>query len=155
MTEPVFQEDDSKWEVQKRETELLIVSHDILGKEYELNGVSFTVLGMQPVYYANEDDKQDLQPDVISMSFPLGAPPGDSASADLKTRFEELLKQAVSKGILVVMAAGNYSLDVNEKEIFPTRFSKIDGVISVGARDYGVLAKYSNYGTDFVGISAP
>lgn len=97
----------------------------------------------------------DLKPDVISMSFPLGVPPGDSASADLKTRFEELLKQAVSKGILVTMAAGNYSLDVNSKEIYPTRLSTINGIISVGARDYGISAKYSNYGTNFVGISAP
>lgn len=97
----------------------------------------------------------DLKPDVISMSFPLGVPPGDSASVDLKTRFEELLKQAVSKGIVVTLAAGNYSLDVNTKEIYPTRLSTIDGVISVGARDYESLAKYSNYGTNFVGISAP
>lgn len=97
----------------------------------------------------------DLNPDVISMSFPLGKPPGDSASADLKTRFEALLKQAVGKGIVVTFAAGNYSLDVNVKEIYPTRFSTIDGVISVGARDYGAIAKYSNYGTNFVGISAP
>ncbi len=48
--------------------EVLSFPHDILGKEYELNGVSFTVLGMQPVYYANEDDKQDLQPDVITIT---------------------------------------------------------------------------------------
>ena len=68
MTEPVFQEDDSKWEVQKRETELLIVSHDILGKEYELDGVSFTVLGIQPVYYTDEDEQQDVQWNVATIT---------------------------------------------------------------------------------------
>ena len=68
MTEPVFQEDDSKLEVQKRETELLIVSHDILGKEYELGGVSFTVLGMQPVFYGDENEVNDLQTNVVAIA---------------------------------------------------------------------------------------
>lgn len=38
-----------------------------------------------------------MKPDIISISWPLGKAPGDSASADLKKRFEDLLKEAVSK----------------------------------------------------------
>ena len=68
MTEPVFQEDDSKLEVQKRETELLIVSHDILGKEYELDGVSFTVLGIQPVFYDPQEEEMDLPLNIFTVT---------------------------------------------------------------------------------------
>ncbi len=97
----------------------------------------------------------DMKPDIISISWPLGKAPGDSASMELKKRFEELLKQAINKWILVIFAAGNYALDVDIKEIYPTRFSTIDWVISVGAHDYGLIAPYSNYSSKYIGISAP
>lgn len=41
-------------EASKSSPEVLSSPHDILGKEYEFNGVSFTVLGIEPVFYDDE-----------------------------------------------------------------------------------------------------
>src|SRR3990167_810099 len=45
--------------------EVLSFPHDILGKEYELNGVSFIVLGMQPVYYDDDEEKEELPHGIV------------------------------------------------------------------------------------------
>ena len=40
--------------------EVLSFPHDILGKEYKLDGVSFTVLGIQPVFHDPQEEEIDL-----------------------------------------------------------------------------------------------
>ena len=46
--------------------EVLSFPHDILGKEYKFDGVSFTVLGMQPVYYSDEE-KEELPHGIVAI----------------------------------------------------------------------------------------
>ena len=97
-----------------------------------------------------------LKPDVISISFPLGKSPGDQASLYLREQFRNLLIKAIDAGIFVTLAAGNQSINIDIEEIYPTRYSILNGVISVGSRDYGIFSsKYSNFGSTYVNIAAP
>ncbi len=90
--------------------------------------------------------------DVISMSWPLGKPPGDLDVPE----FRALLEEAAEKGIVTVMAAGNRKIDVDQEAIYPTRYAEIEGVIAVGASSGDELfSTMSNYGKNYVGIAAP
>jgi len=90
--------------------------------------------------------------DVISMSWPLGAPPGEK---DVP-QFEALLQQATAQGTVVVMAAGNTRTNVDTTAIYPTRYSAIPGVIAVGSVIAGQYAQeFSNYGPGYVDLGAP
>ncbi|MBX3233299.1 MAG: S8 family serine peptidase [Labilithrix sp.] len=93
------------------------------------------------------------KPDVISMSWPLGPAPGEREVP----AFEALLEEATAKGIVVVMAAGNTKTNVDDKALYPTRYSAIPGVIAVGAvdDDGAFFAQFSNYGPRYVDIGAP
>ena len=48
--------------------EVLSFPHDILGKEYELDGVSFTVLGIQPVFYDPQEEEMDLPLNIFTVT---------------------------------------------------------------------------------------
>lgn len=69
------------------------------------------------------------------------------------------LQQAVSRGVVVVAAAGNVSQQISPTQFYvPAAFAKdIEGVLSVGAviSDNGQLAPYSNYSSTYVEIAAP
>jgi thermitase len=89
---------------------------------------------------------------VISMSWPLGSPPGDKDVPE----FEQLLREATERGAVVVMAAGNTHTNVDVEAIYPTRYSTIPGVVAVGAVIKGEFAKqFSNYGPSYVDLGAP
>lgn len=67
----------------------------------------------------------------------------------------ELLKEAESKGIIVVSAAGNESKDIDINPYYPASYklSNIITVASLGAD--GKLLQESNYGYNTVDIAAP
>lgn len=94
----------------------------------------------------------DAGVDVISISWPLGPPPGERDVPEFRALLEDAVK---NKRIVVVMAAGNGSADVNARAIYPTRYADLGGVIAVAATSNGALAGYSNYGTAYVSMSAP
>src|SRR3989338_10843919 len=48
--------------------EVLSFPHDILGKEYELDGVSFTVLGIKPVFYDPQEEEMDLPLNIFTVT---------------------------------------------------------------------------------------
>jgi subtilisin family serine protease len=91
--------------------------------------------------------------DVISMSWPLGSQGGEKDVPE----FKELLETATKQGTVVVMAAGNSRLDVDQTPVYPTRYSTIPGVIAVGSLDLKgeFYAQFSNYGPDYVELGAP
>lgn len=91
--------------------------------------------------------------DVISMSWPLGGQGGDKDVPE----FKELLEAATRQGTVVVMAAGNSRIDVDQRAVYPTRYSTIPGVIAVGSIDDAgdLYAQFSNYGPEYVELAAP
>ncbi len=91
--------------------------------------------------------------DVISMSWPLGTLDGEKDVPE----FKELLEAATQQGTVIVMAAGNSRVDVDEKPVYPTRYSTIPGVIAVGSVDPkgDFYAQFSNYGPEYVDLGAP
>lgn len=91
--------------------------------------------------------------DVISMSWPLGSQYGEKDVPE----FKELLETATQQGTVVVMAAGNSRIDVDQKPVFPTRYAELAGVIAVGSIDENgdLYAQFSNYGPSYVEIGAP
>lgn len=66
---------------------------------------------------------------------------------------QDLVTEATDKGIIVVAAAGNSSLNTDKYPHYPSGYN---GVISVAAIDSsGNLASYSNHGARSVDIAAP
>ncbi|MCX6113400.1 MAG: S8 family serine peptidase [Proteobacteria bacterium] len=66
-----------------------------------------------------------------------------------------LLKEAESKGIIVVTAAGNESSDIDTTPYYPASY-RLSNIISVAFLDgKGKLAKESNYGASTVDVAAP
>ena len=93
---------------------------------------------------------------VINMSF------GKAYSPE-KHWVDDAVKYAVSKGVLLVAAAGNDALNVEEDRHFPVKYYK-DGKeasswITVGALDFEgdpiLPASFSNYGSKTVDVFAP
>lgn len=81
---------------------------------------------------------------VMSMSW--GGP-------DYSDILNTLIQEALSKGIIVVAAAGNSGLDNALNEFYPANY---DGVISVGSTDsQDALSSFSNFNPDKVFIAAP
>jgi subtilisin family serine protease len=95
----------------------------------------------------------DRKVDVISMSWPLGSQGGEKDVPE----FKALLETATAQGTVVVMAAGNSAIDVDEKPVYPTRYSAIPGVIAVGSIDGNgdLFAQFSNHGPGYVDLAAP
>jgi serine protease len=113
----------------------------------------------------------DLNADVINMSLGGYFNRLLSGDMDLATLLELVVQYCVTRGSVVVAAAGNESLNFNTAET-PTA-SYVDSlewpggtphVLSVGAtgpiytgtfQDYDSIAVYSNYGSAGVGVFAP
>ncbi len=97
--------------------------------------------------------------DVINMS--LGATvnlqrtDGDAVFGGLRA----VLQNAVNNGIVVVVAAGNDNLELNDNVMtYPAKYgSEIDGVITVGAYDATVrsISPFSNFSPQYVEVQAP
>jgi major intracellular serine protease len=67
----------------------------------------------------------------------------------------ELLREAESKGIIVVSAAGNGSSDLDAKPYYPASY-KLSNIITVASTDEdGDLTEESNYGASSVDVAAP
>lgn len=82
----------------------------------------------------------DQHADIINMS--LGAPIAPPSS------FQEIIKEAYDKGIIIVAAAGNDSGAVN----YPARYNEVIAVAAIGQN--GELANFSSRGQQ-VAVSAP
>ncbi len=68
---------------------------------------------------------------------------------------EETIKEADRQGVLVVAAAGNEGLDIDQFPQYPSRF-QVPNVLAVGASDpTDHLASFSNWGKQFVHLAAP
>ncbi len=86
---------------------------------------------------------------VINLSL---AGPGSSYS------MKSALRYAVSKGALVLAAAGNASVDLGKSFYFPAGYGReISGMITVGSFDaeYKDRSSFSNYNPNYVEISSP
>ncbi|MCB0407811.1 MAG: S8 family serine peptidase, partial [Bdellovibrionales bacterium] len=81
------------------------------------------------------------------------------AGQSQSTVIQTALLNAVTKGVFIVVAAGNDGVDLGESTFYsPIGYAKdIDGVIGVGATiaDTKQRAPYSNYNPTFVEIAAP
>ncbi len=67
----------------------------------------------------------------------------------------ELLKEAESKGIIIVSAAGNDSSDIDLNPYYPASY-KLSNIVTVASLDSkGKLSQESNYGHNTVDIAAP
>jgi len=70
----------------------------------------------------------------------------------------EAIRYAVSKGVVVIAAAGNSNKDINSNWFTPASFgSEIQGMLAIGAIDSGSNARcsFSNYNTTRVEMGAP
>lgn len=91
---------------------------------------------------------QNIQ--VINMSFEMGNASTPAPCATTDTLVRNAVKRAADNGVVMVAAAGNHSINVNN-----TTPASCPGVISVAATDRNNnLASYSNRGSN-IGISAP
>jgi subtilisin family serine protease len=69
--------------------------------------------------------------------------------------FEKALAYASQRGVLVVVAAGNESVDIDLKPSYPASYI-LPSLLAVAATDLtGNLTEYSNVGAQHVGIAAP
>jgi subtilisin family serine protease len=87
--------------------------------------------------------------DIINMS--LGGPGRAETTGDA-------IKYAVSKGVVVIVAAGNDNKDINTNFFTPASFgSEVQGMLAVGAIDSDTSKRcsFSNYNTTRVEIGAP
>jgi subtilisin family serine protease len=88
---------------------------------------------------------------------------GKSYSPNQKEVYEAF-KYADSKGVLLIHAAGNSSLDLNVEDNFPTskyefQTEKLDLFLTIGAstryKKQRLAAEFSNYGQTMVDVFAP
>ncbi len=67
----------------------------------------------------------------------------------------ESIQRAGNDGVLIVAAAGNYSLDIDSVPFYPAAFNA-DNIVAVAASDdRDRLAGFSNYGAQSVDLAAP
>jgi subtilisin family serine protease len=83
---------------------------------------------------------------IINMS--LGSDVADRAIASAITYSE-------SKGVLVVVAAGNDGVSIEQKPVFPASFKNANLLVVAATDLYGRITDYSNYGAYSVDIAAP
>jgi len=128
------------------------------------------IMGIRAVPDGDERDKDvanairyavDNGAKIINMSF------GKAYSWDKKV-VDEAVKHAVSKGVLLVHAAGNDSKNTEKEDNFPSKFftdstgitmGTADAWIEVGAtswtNDENLIATFSNFGRKTVDVFAP
>lgn len=91
----------------------------------------------------------DMGADVINMSL------GGTGRAETTA---EAIRYAVSKGVVVIVAAGNSNVDINSQFFTPASYgSEIQGMLAIGAVDAATSARcsFSNYNTTRVEMAAP
>lgn len=125
------------------------------------------IMGLRAVPDGDERDKDvafavryaaDNGAKIINMSFGKAFSPG-------KGEVDKAFEYAASKGVLIVHAAGNSSLNIDEADNFPNRYFKADAAkevstwLEVGAsartKDQTMAASFSNYGKKSVDLFAP
>lgn len=91
---------------------------------------------------------------VINASW--GTPPGGTSRASASF-LEQGIQYARAHGVLVVVAAGNDGVDIDQSQSWPASFSLYyDNVLTVGAStNADTRASFSNFGVNTVGIFAP
>lgn len=106
-----------------------------IGNYRDENGEPFIVYGIEGIKYAAENGAK-----IINCSFGSGA---------FSMLGQEVVNYAVSKGSLIVAAAGNEHTDL---ENYPSGYNGVLSVASIGTHD--VKSYFSNYGFS-VDVSAP
>jgi subtilisin family serine protease len=90
---------------------------------------------------------------VINMS--LGSQPGTSRSGFGSV--EQAVEYARSRGVLIVVAAGNDNVNIDSSPVWPANFAPLyDNVLTVASTDYADRrSSFSNYGPNTVTLGAP
>lgn len=138
------------------------------GVESGLQGVAnnVAIMSIRTVPDGDERDKDvanairyavDNGADIINMSF------GKSISPSKKV-VDDAVKYAMSKGVLLLHAAGNDAVNIDEETHYPSRTylnsrKKANNWIEVGASSWksgeNLVANFSNYGKKTVDVFAP
>lgn len=109
-------------------------------------GEGDTVGAIRAIDYAVRRAKDGINVKVINASF---------GGSDYSTALREAIRLAEEQGILVVAAAGNYGMNIDEEPVYPASY-QASNIITVGAVDMaGEMPEFSNYGTGSVHVSAP
>jgi subtilisin family serine protease len=109
---------------------------------------------------AGIDYASSIGADVINLSLGALLPKSDPKIMLLVTALQRAVSKAVSRGTLLVAAAGNSGLNLDEAPFINVP-SQLQGVMSVGATapvnqtDFDRLASYTNYGIRGVDVMAP
>lgn len=106
--------------------------------------------------------------DIINLSLGYYVKKKDEEGNEYNFEFDPLfraIKRATRRGILVVTSAGNAGADLSDAEIdyfhIPSGYCKVlpNLLFSVGStkggQDAGILASHSNFGEEYVNITAP
>ncbi len=126
-------------------------------KILDINGIGSVFDFLRAVYYA-----VDMGAKVINTSLgtcPVGYSQCDIASSEdpALLPLEEGVRYALSKGVVIVAAAGNENLDADTYPVYPGAYSRdFPNVINVASVDQdGKLSWFSNYGKLSVDVAAP
>jgi len=88
--------------------------------------------------------------DIVNMSF---------GSTSYSQAFNDALTRAQAAGILVVVAAGNNQLNLDQHEWYPTKYPQANIITVAATNSADVMWVYgnegSNYSTNFVDVAAP
>jgi subtilisin family serine protease len=80
---------------------------------------------------------------------------GSFGSSSKSSALEDAVDYAQSKGVLIVVAAGNDGDDIDSAPIYPASYSN-SNILSVAAStEDDTLASFSNFGSDGVDVAAP
>ncbi len=159
---------DSKKEDAKHGTHVAGIIAGERNNKIGVNGVASNVkiMVLRAVPDGDEYDKD------IALAFRYAA---DNGAKVINTSFgkyysthpewvREAIEYAESKDVLIVNAAGNEGLDLDETEVYPNDQTKTgaeyaDNVLTVGALNYKygseLVANFSNYGKSNVDVFAP
>lgn len=122
----------------------------VVGVAWDVRIMGLKVLG--PLGGTSSDIMQGFQYGVDHGCKVINASLGGGARS--QTMFEAIAG-AQRRGVLLVAAAGNSSVDTDIFAHYPSNY-ELDNVISVAAIDrYGELTEFSNYGGKTVDIAAP
>ncbi len=89
--------------------------------------------------------------DIINMS--LGSEPGTSAAS--VAPMGAAIDYAASKGVIVVVAAGNNGVDLASLPVYPASFDRPNMIVVGASTPADTRASFSNYGSGIVDVYAP